>query len=203
MIFGPIPACAGQPQTANVVHAVTGAYPRVCGATGGTQAHDGRRGGLSPRVRGNPYDFIWHWAGGGPIPACAGQPLSADLAITFNRAYPRVCGATSNQPAAAQAFLGLSPRVRGNHCHHHADSYKDGPIPACAGQPGISPPSQYFCRAYPRVCGATLRRGIQSGNLPGLSPRVRGNLPMLLMGRAIRGPIPACAGQPWRSVWHF
>ncbi len=154
-VFGPIPACAGQPQTANVVHAVTGAYPRVCGATGGTQAHDGRRGGLSPRVRGNPYDFIWHWAGGGPIPACAGQPLSADLAITFNRAYPRVCGATWDNSILSRFARGLSPRVRGNQTPAIEAKSPTGPIPACAGQPFDEGFNLETFRAYPRVCGAT------------------------------------------------
>ncbi len=54
--------------------------------------------------------------------------------------------------------------------------------------------------AYPRVCGAT--RPARALEKPpwGLSPRVRGNLRAILASQIQRGPIPACAGQPWMSA---
>ncbi len=51
---GSIPACAGEPTHSRRVAYLTWVYPRVCG---GTERHEGvlqTRGGLSPRVRGNP-----------------------------------------------------------------------------------------------------------------------------------------------------
>ncbi len=70
--------------------------------------------GLSPRVRGNQYDFIRNRFRPGPIPACAGQP-----SIVVDRkgavgAYPRVCGATGRLAKNCCFDTGLSPRVRGN-----------------------------------------------------------------------------------------
>ena len=55
-------------------------------------------------------------------------------------------------------------------------------------------------RAYPRVCGGTIeppRGGHVHG---GLSPRVRGNLPVATARLIRSGPIPACAGEPAGQV---
>ena len=93
---------------------------------------------------------------------------------------------------------GLSPRVRGNHRISTGKEGITGPIPACAGQPALPACIGEHFRAYPRVCGATRRVRPQFRACPGLSPRVRGN-PMYSAGGAqLRGPIPACAGQPGR-----
>ena len=53
LLQGPIPACAGQPQGAGLSCCCSGAYPRVCGATGADCAIWDFAAGLSPRVRGN------------------------------------------------------------------------------------------------------------------------------------------------------
>ena len=92
--WGPIPACAGQPARESHGWEFWGAYPRVCGAT---SLHvGGQYGGLglSPRVRGNHLAGLVHPRHGGPIPACAGQPLCLLGAQDWQWAYPRVCGAT-------------------------------------------------------------------------------------------------------------
>ena len=49
-----IPACAGEPGTALTPHFRQGVYPRVCGGTRSARGWFPLRGGLSPRVRGNP-----------------------------------------------------------------------------------------------------------------------------------------------------
>ena len=53
-VFGPIPACAGQPTSAASPTTIPRAYPRVCGATPCALDASRRGKGLSPRVRGNP-----------------------------------------------------------------------------------------------------------------------------------------------------
>ena len=131
--------------------------------------------GLSPRVRGNREKSTGETIGTGPIPACAGQPHIQDPTDLYFGAYPRVCGATTFGKASTQGMMGLSPRVRGNLEAAKGTPPVIGPIPACAGQPQL--PAQ-ICgrqRAYPRVCGATLRTGLPSLLGGGLSPRVRGN----------------------------
>ena len=52
---GSIPACAGEPYPTAAAGGPARVYPRVCGGTHLCGGRAGRRGGLSPRVRGNPF----------------------------------------------------------------------------------------------------------------------------------------------------
>ena len=90
------------------------AYPRVCGATDGTEIIAHQMQGLSPRVRGNLRRENRPAKSPRPIPACAGQPAKHDGARITDGAYPRVCGATRRLCGPIGWFGGLSPRVRGN-----------------------------------------------------------------------------------------
>ena len=156
--------------------------------------------GLSPRVRGNrscdPKE-LWRE---GSIPACAGEPMRQDLKLPQHKVYPRVCGGTAEAQRRRDGYHGLSPRVRGN----QRQSFQGGPprrsIPACAGEPVRSPAAAASARVYPRVCGGTGDSGRRSGTAPGLSPRVRGNHTSLANGVIAVGSIPACAGEPPRSL---
>ena len=51
-------------------------------------------------------------------------------------------------------------------------------------------------RVYPRVCGGTGVPLDAAGESVGLSPRVRGNRPLLPLRKGCRRSIPACAGEP-------
>ena len=153
--IGPIPACAGQPRAQGSTWATSRAYPRVCGATYRRIRVVRFSMGLSPRVRGNRNDIHARRIGKGPIPACAGQPTQIWREALADRAYPRVCGATSSLQATTTGTWGLSPRVRGNRNYIPDEGFGAGPIPACAGQPGVQCGPLSARRAYPRVCGAT------------------------------------------------
>ena len=108
-----------------------------------------------------------------------------------------MCGATERLGIASPSKVGLSPRVRGNLGYYRRGHCSGGPIPACAGQPHRRAEHLFHRRAYPRVCGATVKMGLLLPSGMGLSPRVRGN-PVAAASVAPRsGPIPACAGQPW------
>ena len=72
---GSIPACAGEPSVSFGTKSVPMVYPRVCGGTLMMKEWSLSRGGLSPRVRGNP------WCGRMKSP--------------WVRSYPRVCGGTA------------------------------------------------------------------------------------------------------------
>ena len=74
------------------------------------------------------------------------------------------------------------------------------PIPTCAGQPVPCELTRQVPRAYPRVCGATLQQAMNLPGNMGLSPRVRGNPGRQAALCTLRGPIPACAGQPARCL---
>ena len=71
-----------------------------------------------------------------------------------------------------------------------------GSIPACAGEPTVPVKAMRMWAVYPRVCGGTfaLARPFTMPN--GLSPRVRGNLLVVVPLRQPSGSIPACAGEP-------
>ena len=109
-----------------------------------------------------------------------------------------MCGATRQVVVLTCRLCGLSPRVRGNRLPCLAIPRRIGPIPACAGQPGSGRRRKRTAWAYPRVCGATMPVIASVIWGAGLSPRVRGNPQEGCFAGLPCGPIPACAGQPFR-----
>ena len=151
-----IPACAGEPcQPANPTGR-TQVYPRVCGGTPTGGRVVTRRGGLSPRVRGNHLD--------------------SEQCRSLHTVYPRVCGGTQDVRIQCRPLSGLSPRVRGNPGAWPGSSSRRRSIPACAGEPCRRPRRGVSTKVYPRVCGGTWRTPRSPSPWRGLSPRVRGNL---------------------------
>ena len=137
--------------------------------------------GLSPRVRGNPDD-----AGGGDgqhrsIPACTGEPPLAAPRRAGQAVYPRVYGGTAVLGADRSAYLGLSPRVRGNRQGSNAMALYSRSIPACTGEPKTEPAPNCRATVYPRVYGGTGKVVKPSFLLSGLSP--------------------PCTGEPRLSSW--
>ena len=152
--------------------------------------------GLSPPARGNLVHRIAQALRNGPIPACAGEPVSKPCIHSAGRAYPRLRGGTSARWQARWRSTGLSPPARGNHLLVRKLGVLPGPIPACAGEPGASRPGRPGWRAYPRLRGGTPPSSSRALRAWGLSPPARGN-----HGDGSRlchgaGPIPACAGEP-------
>ena len=132
---GPIPAGAGEPPSCGRPRARTRAYPRRCGGTHQAWSRRWTSQGLSPQVRGNRYrpqrGIVRH----GPIPAGAGEPLTAHARKPLGRAYPRRCGGTGTRHAGTSNRKGLSPQVRGNRDVLPPQTRSHGPIPAGAGEP--------------------------------------------------------------------
>ena len=126
-------------------------------------------------MRGNPLSPSAQSEAAGSIPACAGEPfLVADYELR-ERVYPRVCGGTLAPAERLCAFVGLSPRVRGNLALFLVGGFLFGSIPACAGEPcGAARPFPGM-EVYPRVCGGTAGHRSAGRTPVGLSPRVRGN----------------------------
>ncbi len=130
-----IPACAGEPNAGLSSSMRKWVYPRVCGGTRFDAAVLRVGSGLSPRVRGNHRAERVRPIGFGSIPACAGEPPRGTSAAHRIWVYPRVCGGTSAEWEAANSKIGLSPRVRGNHCTPVGEHHRRRSIPACAGEP--------------------------------------------------------------------
>ena len=176
-------------------------YPRVCGGTPGRKASIKEMMGLSPRVRGNRFLPLLLRRRERSIPACAGEPIRNFHWGPPMTVYPRVCGGTQYSPVSASSPSGLSPRVRGNRYQLRLPDQFRRSIPACAGEPSRPAACRLSGRVYPRVCGGTALVLMVDIRYPGLSPRVRGNLPVW-RARAMRGgSIPACAGEPgWQCT---
>ena len=147
-------------------------------------------------MRGNRVLATRHTRCSRSIPASAGQPAVNSVTPGVGEVYPRECGATGSWLLVILGAHGLSPRVRGNRCHHKLIPGRHRSIPASAGQPDAVSHGDSPLAVYPRECGATygLFWGAVQGS--GLSPRVRGNRRQdgVVKGRA--GSIPASAGQP-------
>ena len=195
-----IPACAGEPTTADANPAPLAVYPRVCGGTRMLLADADIMRGLSPRVRGNPGRVRAGLPCARSIPACAGEPGLRCCPLRGATVYPRVCGGTCCRQPQRYPRVGLSPRVRGNLAYTNPPAEPAGSIPACAGEPARRRVARPRQEVYPRVCGGTAALGAIYRGGRGLSPRVRGNPKRTLRGRSSRRSIPACAGEP--SVLH-
>ena len=193
-----IPAPAGQPRAKPPTTPPVWAYPRSRGATACAARGYSPRTGLSPLTRGNRRPLGRSRAGGGPIPAHAGQPCSRGARAWPRRAYPRSRGATRRAINAAETPMGLSPLTQGNLGDSDPGDGYPGPIPAHAGQPLSVAHCVQALWAYPRSRGATFPRRPSWPAAPGLSPLTRGNPDQSWRADAGRGPIPAHAGQPCR-----
>ena len=197
--IGSIPACAGEPRPCPSNRRLSAVYPRVCGGTIEVGFTPLKRGGLSPRVRGNLIPIQSMIARQRSIPACAGEPGRITFSRRWRRVYPRVCGGTWTAYTHPWPGWGLSPRVRGNLLLQPATNRYCGSIPACAGEPSATCENPSAHAVYPRVCGGTELGTSQQPARPGLSPRVRGNLDHAYRAPASAGSIPACAGEPGAS----
>ena len=193
---GSIPACAGEPASLAASIICWTVYPRVCGGTGCRPSSAPVPPGLSPRVRGNQSSKPLPSGLEGSIPACAGEPPGAPSRRMMRRVYPRVCGGTVPNITIIEQTAGLSPRVRGNLCQSGRGTRCTGSIPACAGEPPGLERRESWVWVYPRVCGGTCGRRRNQSSDDGLSPRVRGNPGGVAGAVAVRGSIPACAGEP-------
>ena len=132
---GSIPARAGEPSSSGTGRDRPGVYPRACGGTSTATSSRRWTGGLSPRVRGNPETSFGAAIANRSIPARAGEPERRAPRWARRGVYPRACGGTANTPPSSQSRHGLSPRVRGNQTAAIRQVYKQGSIPARAGEP--------------------------------------------------------------------
>ena len=173
-----------------------GVYPRVCGGTSSGPAGSGGRGGLSPRVRGNPYPARPPCIRQRSIPACAGNPYASIPTALRTGSIPACAGEPGNRYRGNGPEVGLSPRVRGNQTMRGQQLLSVRSIPACAGEPRVPDSDNVRIRVYPRVCGGTPALSPCSRSISGLSPRVRGNLAARARVHLRNRSIPACAGEP-------
>ena len=174
-IAGPIPACAGEPIGFRPLTRIAAAYPRMRGGTCSRSAAVSALLGLSPHARGNRTGIVWAGNGDGPIPACAGEPKGPKRRGPQAWAYPRMRGGTRQRYRPKRTPWGLSPHARGNLLAASACQLRQGPIPACAGEPKGRQKRHSDAWAYPRMRGGTFALAFVEFLLLGLSPHARGN----------------------------
>ena len=161
VLYGSIPARAGEPCWYCRPIGLTTVYPRACGGTWHHTEDQVTDYGLSPRVRGNRRQPETHHKVGGSIPARAGEPLSTRPVRRLREVYPRACGGTGWSHRLPPLIEGLSPRVRGNPDNplNPLDVFRS--IPARAGEPRAGDRAATEWKVYPRACGGTrLSKGI-------------------------------------------
>ncbi len=98
--------------------------------------------------------------------------------------------------------MGLSPHMRGNLQQGVLALAGLGSIPAHAGEPVWPSVLGRIRRVYPRTCGGTFIVRFPFYRFWGLSPHMRGNLPIVMFSVIPRGSIPAHAGEPDRRHSH-
>ena len=147
-------------------------------------------------MRGNPVKRVKPVDQNGSIPARAGEPVLFVRVVEIGRVYPRACGGTYNDQFHGFTASGLSPRVRGNRSHEVCRQGDAGSIPARAGEPTPIARAARISTVYPRACGGTRITSALRVSGVGLSPRVRGNLPLWQEKIRPWGSIPARAGEP-------
>ena len=212
---GIIPACAGNTSVRDFRASEYGDHPRVCGEHGGDRCHREGARGSSPRVRGTHAASCARMSAMGIIPACAGNTWracrcgprtrdhprvcgehrsSSSNGMIAYRDHPRVCGEHGCKMAYMPGMMGSSPRVRGTLGRRAQRRRIRGIIPACAGNTLRAGVLRAHLRDHPRVCGEHPMGLRQLRRTEGSSPRVRGTLARRLLQQALRGIIPACAG---------
>ena len=198
LLFGYIPACAGEAVCASAVRKARKVHPRVCGGSLDDCADDQAPSGTSPRVRGKPYMMHPSTVNGGYIPACAGEALRRIIAVRTPSVHPRVCGGSPNRPRRGRLNMGTSPRVRGKPSQDRSRMTTKGYIPACAGEARRPSGASRTDAVHPRVCGGSRSTAKPATKSRGTSPRVRGKPKgVRVTEREIRY-IPACAGEAER-----
>ena len=178
-LFRSIPAPAGEPWCLARWPWRSQVYPRACGGTGLSLLRPIDVPGLSPRLRGNHPQDARGKCKGRSIPAPAGEPGRACRQRPGREVYPRACGGTLN-PLAKTNVVARS-------------------IPAPAGEPWCLARWPWRSQVYPRACGGTGLSLLRPIDVPGLSPRLRGNHPQDARGKCKGRSIPAPAGEPGRA----
>ena len=156
IMWGPIPALAGETCAKLLMQTATSAYPRARGGNAAQARHGRQRRGLSPRSRGKLPSY---WSGfwpHGPIPALAGETTAPSPRPGSHRAYPRARGGNQAAASSVESFRGLSPRSRGKLKNTQPAVACAGPIPALAGETGRHPRRHRNPGAYPRARGGNI-----------------------------------------------
>ena len=152
------------------------------------------RVGSSPRLRGTPGFSTPPLRQQGIIPALAGNTHTDSWSAATNGDHPRACGEHSTGTVLSWLSMGSSPRLRGTLWPNSVSSNMNGIIPALAGNTTMGTRRTAGCRDHPRACGEHAYTATRDMPASGSSPRLRGTQTVLKLADALKGIIPALAG---------
>ena len=174
LLFGIIPAYAGNTFTLVKTCFVGGDHPRVCGEHPIVPHSASVPMGSSPRMRGTLHIRSGQSRRAGIIPAYAGNTRRGQREGRGWRDHPRVCGEHSSETSRRALSAGSSPRMRGTPVSVDEPAPELGIIPAYAGNTHSLTEGSNRWRDHPRVCGEHLSADAVTRYVPGSSPRMRG-----------------------------
>ena len=148
----------------------------------------------SPHARGAPAVELLGRDGGGIIPACAGNTLSAGSVPIGRRDHPRMRGEHDLVTDLLALSAGSSPHARGTRHDAAAADHDSGIIPACAGNTRAAGGQGPRARDHPHMRGEHRQLGALARQRGGSSPHARGPLREPPRRHVGVGIIPACAG---------
>ena len=194
VMFGIIPAHAGNTESSRNTAPCLRDHPRACG-----EHHHGlvlglRAEGSSPRMRGTPVPRPSVPRPSGIIPAHAGNTKYWLPRSARNGDHPRACGEHQVRDTMYGTTQGSSPRMRGTPTQQNRFMMASGIIPAHAGNTGVTVAVSFGVRDHPRACGEHFCYIPYRGSVQGSSPRMRGTRAWCLMTKWLDGIIPAHAG---------
>ena len=213
--FGIIPAYAGNTTPRPTRGSRPRDHPRICGEHPSVLAYSSRLEGSSPHMRGTLPSFYHVHDLAGIIPAYAGNTWIVGGFGGFNGDHPRICGehppdnyhpppARRDHPricgehlvytSVAFALPGSSPHMRGTPTTALFHYRATGIIPAYAGNTCVIRVAGASRWDHPRICGEHRKWLIQDTPSGGSSPHMRGTLTTSTPKFALRGIIPAYAG---------
>ena len=194
MLFGIIPALAGNTRYCRQYMATVGDHPRACGE----HATDANAmlpiKGSSPRLRGTRALLAMSVNRVGIIPALAGNTVDVHRSSLMMRDHPRACGEHHWALRSRSPWTGSSPRLRGTPRRPPVVRQIRGIIPALAGNTMRACSPANSARDHPRACGEHLAEWQADMRSRGSSPRLRGTPVAWRVVPIRRGIIPALAG---------
>ena len=174
MVYGIIPAYAGNTRVLQKRWNQAGDHPRVCGEHIPKLVDLLSSQGSSPRMRGTLVGRVMGDGPNGIIPAYAGNTLPWISAARGGRDHPRVCGEHARRLGFGRGVLGSSPRMRGTPTGYASGSTRCRIIPAYAGNTRHAVDVGQQCGDHPRVCGEHGFSSFAYSLYGGSSPRMRG-----------------------------
>ena len=192
---GIIPACAGNTSGTTDSTATYGDHPRMRGEHHTPVRKRRRRQGSSPHARGTLVVRLPTGDGDGIIPACAGNTRCRCDCRLHHGDHPRMRGEHIANVDGGPDMQGSSPHARGTLPIVKQYVFRDGIIPACAGNAAASARPRCQSRDHPRMRGEHQLRADSGGGLRGIIPACAGNTDVSLTPRPEAGDHPRMRGE--------